>query len=175
MAMAQFSKPRNRTTRRGRLEGYDYRLPGYYFLTICQKDRKELFGHIRSNEMENSPAGTMLVASIASLENRYRQLVVDAYVVMPNHVHLLLGNRVELLQDDSPVSIPAIVDWWKTVTTKRYITGVRNDGWPAFQTRLWQSGYHDRIVRNERELDTIRNHIAENPQRWDEDTFYGNE
>ncbi|TRS61990.1 transposase, partial [Salmonella enterica] len=132
-----------------------------------------VFGHVQNDLMHFSPAGHMVAGSIFDLGRRYQQVALDAYVVMPNHVHLLLGNRVDPAGKDESVSIPELMNWWKTVTTKRYITGVRNEGWEPFQNRLWQPGYHDRIVRNERELDTIRNYIAENPKRWDEDTFYG--
>ncbi len=168
--MAHSGKPRNHTTRRGRLEGYDYRLPGYFFLTICVCNRASLFGRIDNRVMEYSPAGTMLVTAIEDLERRYQQVTVDAFVIMPNHVHLLLGNLIRSVEHDFSASIPTMMDWWKTVTTKRYINGVRDADWPAFKGKLWQSGYHDRIVRDERELEIIRRYIAENPQRWKDDT-----
>ncbi len=56
--------------------------------------------------------------------------------------------------------------WFKTMTTNAYIRGVRDEGWPRFEGHLWQRSYHDRIVRNETELDHLREYIATNPLRW---------
>ena len=52
------------------------------------------------------------------------------------------------------------------MTTNAYIRGVREHGWPAFQQRLWQRNYHDRVVRNDRELRAIREYVANNPAQW---------
>jgi REP element-mobilizing transposase RayT len=66
-------------------------------------------------------------------------------------------------------SLSQIVQWFKSMTTNDYIRGVKEDGWPPFRKRLWQRAYYDHIVRDERDLDRIRDYIDGNPSRWAED------
>jgi REP element-mobilizing transposase RayT len=91
---------------------------------------------------------------------------------MPNHLHAVLGIGVE--EDDRPPfrSVPAIMDWFKSVTTVEYIHGVKNLGWPGFDRYLWQPKYHDRVVRNDRELEQIRSYIVNNPANWQSDEHF---
>jgi hypothetical protein len=65
--------------------------------------------------------------------------------------------------------------WFKSVTTKDYRRGVETEGWEPFRGRLWQRGYHDHIVRDDRDLERIRGYIEGNPGRWaeDEENPYG--
>ena len=67
------------------------------------------------------------------------------------------------------VSLPAVLDWYKTMTTNAYIRGVRNDRWPPFEKRVWQRGYHEHVVRDDDDLNRIRQYIIDNPVRWSED------
>ena len=65
-----------------------------------------------------------------------------------------------------------MVQWFKTTTTNAYIRGVRQDGWQPFPGRLWQRDYYERVIRNERELNAIREYIVRNPAHWEEDSEY---
>ena len=67
------------------------------------------------------------------------------------------------------MSLGDVVHRFKTMTTKRYADGVKKSGWRAFRGRLWQRNYYDHIIRNERELDRVREYIANNPAQWDFD------
>lgn len=159
------------TTRRLRLKGFDYRTPGYYFITICQKDRKYFFSRIHKGSLTQRPSGIMISQVTAEVESRFSNTKVDASVVMPNHVHLLIG--INLSEHSTNLdSVIEVMEWWKTQTTNRYIWGVKKQSWPRYNGSLWQEGYHDRIVRDERELEYIRYYIEQNPKRWDEDTFF---
>ncbi len=62
-----------------------------------------------------------------------------------------------------------IMDWFKTMTTNAYIRGVKELNWPPFPGRLWHRNYFERIIRDERELNNIREYIINNPARWEED------
>lgn len=64
------------------------------------------------------------------------------------------------------VGLPAVVQWFKTMTTNEYMRAVRSLGWPAFSRRLWQRNYYEHIVRNEDSLSRIREYIRENPAKW---------
>jgi REP element-mobilizing transposase RayT len=61
------------------------------------------------------------------------------------------------------------MQWFKTMTTNAYIRGVKQDGWRPFPGKLWQRNYYERIIRNERELNAVRQYIQDNPVRWTED------
>jgi hypothetical protein len=65
-----------------------------------------------------------------------------------------------------PVSLPAVEDWFKTMTTNEYIRGVKKLGWRRFSRKLWQRGYFDHIIRSEEELRRIREYIRQNPSQW---------
>jgi len=72
-------------------------------------------------------------------------------------------------QGPSPTTLSDVMERFKSITTKRYTHGVRTHGWHSFSGKLWQRSYHDRIVRNERELNKIRTYICNNPGEWDTD------
>jgi REP element-mobilizing transposase RayT len=101
---------------------------------------------------------------------------IDAFVVMPNHIHgiiILVGAGPRACpalgqpQGVAPtLSLPDVVHRFKTMTTKRYADGVEQCGWRLFPGRLWQRNYYEHIIRNEGDLDAIRRYIACNPLRW---------
>jgi len=69
------------------------------------------------------------------------------------------------------LSLPDVVHRYKTMTTKRYVDGVKQNGWPPFPGKLWQRNYWEHIVRDEPELNRIRQYIRNNPAQWDQDTL----
>ncbi len=83
--------------------------------------------------------------------------------------------RHETTHRDSPrrnfdawtgIPLPRIMQWFKTMTTNAYIQGIKKHGWPTFSGRLWQRGYFEHVIRNEKALDLIRLYIQQNPSRW---------
>ena len=89
-------------------------------------------------------------------------LELDAFVLMPDHMHAI----VRLMDDEhgmASLTVSTVIQWFKTMTTNAYIRAVRHDGWPAFGGRLWQRGFHDRIVRDPLSLSQFRQYIADNP------------
>ncbi len=153
-----------------RARGYDYREPGPYFVTICEHRRQNRFGEIQDAEMRLSAAGEMVWRAWHALVAKFPTAGFDAFVAMPNHVHGL----VIVGADDVPnnPSLSTIVGWFKTMTTNWYVHGVRDNGWPSYDGHLWQRSFHDRIVRNDAEMDRIQAYIANNPAVWTNDTFY---
>ncbi|MDB5281304.1 MAG: hypothetical protein JWO06_379 [Bacteroidota bacterium] len=65
-----------------------------------------------------------------------------------------------------------VLQWVKTMTTNEYIRGVKQDGWPAFNGKLWQRNYYEHIIRNGRSYQQIANYIYSNPANWTKDNFY---
>jgi len=66
-------------------------------------------------------------------------------------------------------SLPRIVQWFKTMTTNDYLHGAKHHGLPPSRNRLWQRNYYEHMIRNDRDLDRIRNYISANPSRWAQD------
>jgi REP element-mobilizing transposase RayT len=117
-----------------------------------------------------------MVATVWSQLDRFYPVELDAFVVMPNHLHgiLLLGEAAGADRDRSPVPPPAlslstVIQRFKTFTSHSYGRGVEREGWPRYPGRLWQQRFHDHVIRNERALAAIREYIANNPLHWQMD------
>jgi len=149
-----------------RLRGYDYSQPGDYFVTICTHQKEHLFGDVVEGEMKRNECGKEVDGFWKDLPRHYRGVDLDAYVVMPNHVHGIIrivapsggrgGFRNPPLQ---PLS--EIVRGFKTYSARRINEMRHTPGRP-----LWQRSYFEHIVRGPRELGIIREYIATNPLRW---------
>lgn len=172
MAFADRKTTRPGTTRRVRMDGHDYAYPGYYFVTICTADRQRLLGQIEDGLQSYSTAGMMLQDVIAESGSRFSTVTIDSQIVMPNHIHVLIGLAIRLDDEALAENLSDVVRWIKNASHRRYGIGVKQSGWQPYQGRLWQKGFHDHIVRGEKELETLRNYIATNVERWEEDTFY---
>ncbi len=146
-----------------RLRGYDYSLSGAYFVTVCVQGRAQLLGDIWDGRMVPSEAGRMVEDVWTQLASRFPCVELDAFTLMPNHVHGIV------LIDRSTVPLGDVVGAFKSVTTHEYVVGVKGPGWPAFERRLWQRNYYEHVVRDEDELNRIRDYILVNPMRWELD------
>ncbi|MBM4169554.1 MAG: transposase [Ignavibacteria bacterium] len=157
-----------------RLKGYDYSLPGGYFVTICVRHRECLLGEITTDGIRLSEYGLLVDEAWRDLPNHYRHVQLDQFVVMPNHVHgiifLINDNTVGTGSEPVPTGaidttkrhpLSEIVRSFKTFSARRInsVRGVR--GVP-----LWQRNYFEHIIRDERDLNRIRQYIIDNPTRW---------
>ena len=148
-----------------RLSAYDYSSPGSYCVTICAARRDcAFFCHIGQQAdlfsdppVSLTPLGVKMKQSILSIPAVNPGVAVDCYVIMPDHVHLLLNLTGQY--GGHPLS--KVIQRFKSYTDHLYQT----DGQP-FGPKLWQRGYHDHILRNENDLLQVRNYIQENPLRW---------
>ena len=169
------------TSRRSiRLGSYDYSYPGAYFVTVCAARRGLLFGWISDSRVLENANARIVRDCWLDLPNHYPHVSLDTFVVMPDHIHAIIvlldthrvgdvraglkpaptdGDAVE----DAGVrhGLPEIVRALKTYSARR-INATR--GTPG--ASVWQRGYYERIVRNERELDLTRKYITSNPRNW---------
>jgi len=165
-----------------RLRGYDYTRAGAYFITICTQNRECLFGEITNGKMILDPAGDMIRTVWDEIPLHYTGIEIDEFVVMPNHIHGIIvivpvgatprgcpGVSGQLRENAGTLSLPDMVHRFKTMTTKRYADGVKQSGWQRFPGKLWQRNYWEHIIRNEMELDRIREYIYTNPTLWESD------
>ncbi len=218
-----------------RLKNYDYSSDGAYFITICTKNRQYFFGEIVNDEMVLNELGEIVAKEWQKTGKIRENIVIDEFVVMPNHIHGILWiknnpNAVEtprwgvskifnqnevprwgvssktfnqngtpsknvskitmcgrnaIFQNKkifNPKETPhrgvstghkhqwksgclgAIINQFKSVCSKQIRI--------LFPDFAWQRNYHDRIIRNDDELNRIREYIIYNPQNWEKDDLY---
>ena len=149
-----------------RLPAYDYSENGVYFVTICTKDRRSVLSNVcvvgeglrALPQIELTPIGEVVEQSIRYLQQHIPGVAVDQYVIMPNHVHMLVrifetgGHRGPPLQK--------IIGQFKSYTTHCY------------KTVLWQRSFHDHVVRGEQDYRDVWRYIDQNPHKWQEDPFF---
>jgi putative transposase len=167
--------PQKHDRRSIRLKGYDYTQAGAYFVTVCTKDRICLFGEIVDGEMRLSDSGEIVAWTWQDLPNHVSNLQLDAFVVMPNHVHGIIIITNPVVRADSVGAgsepaptrshgLPEIVRQFKTFAARRI-----NDIRGAPGAPVWQRNYYEHIIRNEKELATMREYITHNPLQWETD------
>lgn len=150
-----------------RLTNFDYSTPGAYFITICTKDRKSLFWEnvgasiARPQDVVLTECGKITEMAIRNITVHYPAVTVDNFVIMPNHIHLLL--RITSDVDGRPMVAPTI----STVVQqmKGYVT-------KQTRTSVWQKLFHDHVIRGDADYQRIWNYIDGNPMKWAEDCFY---
>lgn len=165
-----------------RLKDYDYSTEGAYFVTICTKHAHNLFGRIEKEHILLNYPGKMIEKWWLVLENKFPTIVIDEYVIMPNHLHgilFIVGADQRVCPDHSqagahagaPLRMPLskVIQWFKTMTTNEYIRGVKNQGWWPFDKKLWQRNYYEHVIRHEIELYKLREYIINNPVVFDRD------
>jgi REP element-mobilizing transposase RayT len=165
------SEGKDRQRRSIRLRGYDYSLPGFYFITICTQNRRSLFGDITSGEMRTNEAGMIAVQVWEELQSRFPCVQLDESVVMPNHIHgiiAIVGAGLALPEDQGAASsaptLPDIVRTFKSISARGINRLLSRSGRP-----FWQRNYFEHIIRNEASLAKIRHYIKTNPEQWTSD------
>ena len=153
-----------------RLQNYDYSSPGSYFVTICTHERRCILSEIAVGDgvldvpyARLSPHGEIVAETLREMGKTYSWLSLDRYVIMPNHIHLLVQ-----IGDNGPSRTPAPTNELLPMlisTFKRFTN--RKCG-----LQLWQRSYHERVIRNERDYQEIWEYIDTNPAKWAEDRYY---
>ena len=160
--------------KQNRLQDYDYSQNGAYFITICTKKRHEILCNIVDSrdagaQIQLTEYGKIVDEYIKMISKKYPTTRVDAYIIMPDHIHMVItivGDGSAVPQKNQGRANPAptignIIGWFKYVTTK-----IIANHWDASDNRLWQRSYHDHVIRNAEEYRAICQYIADNPARW---------
>ena len=157
--------------KRTRLKGYDYSLPGAYFVTICTAKKSHLFGEIKNNEMHLSNIGKIVNKEISGIETHYENIRIDRYVIMPNHIHMIISilktegiNPFPTIKYD----IPNVVGKFKAGVTR--IVG--NAFMHSAINPIFQSSFHDHVIRGDEDYQKIAEYIDTNVLLWEKDCFY---
>ena len=147
-----------------RLAGYDYSSQGAYFVTVCSMDRQCIFsqivgvGVLDDPEVQLTPFGHLIEKQIAEMNHVYQNVQAEKYVIMPNHVHLLLTICGEKGSSRTPNPTNSVL--------ARYVSTLKRMTNKAAGKPLWQRGYHDHIIRNEDDYRVRWKYIDENPSKW---------
>ncbi len=153
-----------------RLSYFDYSTPGAYFITICTQDRQNTLGRIVGGGVLDAPLmhlsdlGKTVDACIVSAK-QVPGIQVDKYVIMPNHLHLILF----VLSPPTRAASPA------NERVPHFVSGLKRLVHKQAGRRIFQRSYHDHIIRNETDYQRIWQYIDTNPASWQKDCFYHNE
>ena len=155
-----------------RLNGFDYSAAGSYFITICTRQREKILSQVCVGEaicLPQNPNGTlhltgcgeMVKDAILRIPEIYPSVSVDCYVIMPNHVHLIL--RIAFPEDGRQIASPTISN--VVGNMKRAVS--KNAG-----RKIWQRSFHDHVIRDGEDYNEISDYIEANPMNWEADCFY---
>ena len=166
-----------------RLKNYDYSSPGAYFITVCTREKRCILSSIAAppgggvGEGLAPPAviltgtGSLIEKQLLRLPKRFPDLTLDRYVIMPNHIHLLLtiksGAGGAGGASPSPTTksdVAGAIGAFKSLCTHEWHR-------MGFTGPLWQRSFYDHIVRNEAEYREIAEYIDANPARWKSGTL----
>ncbi len=167
-----------------RLRDYDYAQMGAYFVTLCVHERECLLGEIAAGEVRVSGAGLIVAQTWDNLPTRFPHIELDAFVVMPNHVHAIIvitdpppspvdpvGAGLALSKNQgNPRVAPTlgdIVGAFKSTSAIACNRLLDRSGLP-----FWQRNYWEHVIRNDADLERLRDYIEGNPGKWAEDQYH---
>jgi len=148
-----------------RLKSWNYSQPHWYFVTICTADHINYFGDIKNGKVVHNNLGLYAEECLKSISDHYKNVEVDYYVIMPNHIHaIIIINDVGLRHASTlrKISLGNVIGSLKSAISK----WAHTNGFTNFK---WQRSFYDRIIRNEKELYQIRKYIVQNPLAWELD------
>ena len=134
-----------------RLKGYDYKQAGAYFVTVCTRGRECLFGWVTDCEMRLNDIGRKVRSAWEELPTRFADMSLDAFIVMPNHIHILAEAAKK------SCNLSKFISHFKQTTAYFYKQKTNEP--------LWQPRYYDHILRNPKDTEPIAQYIWQNPIR----------
>ena len=163
-----------------RLPGWDYAQAGWYFVTICTKNRERILGDVVDSQIRLSNIGEIVADEWVKTRELRPNVRLDEWVVMPNHIHGII-----VIENEPPGvvethcnaslrgnyknkfgpqrnNLSSIIRGFKSAATKR----IHLSASPVFS---WQPRFYDHVIRNENSLNKIRQYIANNPLKWELD------
>lgn len=150
-----------------RLRGFDYSSQGSYFVTICTKDKQNLFW--TNNEINE--IGKIVENHIIGLSSHYFGVKIDNYAIMPNHIHVLVTIGCDALPENDEILLNNIYNKYSFPNLKVIIgglkSGITKDIHKSFpRINVWQRGYHDHIINNLNDYNETWDYIENNPNVW---------
>lgn len=150
-----------------RLEQYDYSENGCYFITVCTKDKQPILGDFivgaspaRPPQIKLSLYGEAVDYAINRIPIVYPTVTIDKYVIMPNHIHMILNLQNSPGRARLAPTVSQIIQQTKGLASK--LVG----------DSIWQRSFYDHIIRSQQDYRTKWNYIDTNPYRWSDDEYY---
>lgn len=152
-----------------RLKCYDYGTAGAYFITICTQNRRCLLSRIVGRELapaeiQYTKFGQIAQKQLFMLEQRYSSLKIDQYVIMPNHIHMILLLN-EPTEGTRRPTITDIICAYKSLTTRECKKVHPID-------KVFQTSFYEHVIRGREDYDEISEYIVNNPKQWELDSLY---
>lgn len=138
-----------------RMRNYDYTTPNYYFVTICTKHKACIFG----SATQISTYGRIAQQGLLEIPKHFPGIRMDKYIVMPNHIHAII------VLEDGARNLSTIIGQYKS-----YVTRCIHKLDPRLE--VWQSSYHDHVIRDQQGYEQIWNYIDGNLQKWQDDCYF---
>lgn len=171
-----------------RLQNWDYGWNSAYFVTICTQKRKCYFGNVADGNMILSEIGELAEKYWLEIPNHFPFVQLDAFVVMPNHMHgIIVINKNDDVGDVGNVETRQCLVSTKSIGQQRFQNQGKNTlssiigSYKSVVTKnvrkihadfAWQSRFHDHIIRNDESFQRIKKYIVENPLKWNNDKFH---
>ena len=160
-----------------RLQGFDYNSEGAYFITICTQYRRCILSKIVGTGVLDCPKielteyGKIADKYINQLNDFYDNISVESYVIMPNHIHILL-----LIKGNGQSGTPVPTDEKRANSVfSRFVSTFKRFCNKEYGENIWQERSHDHIIRNREDREEHLKYIYENPMRWQFDELYSKE
>ena len=151
-----------------RLKNFDYSTAGAYFITVCTKNRREILSRVGAdvlggpNGVALLPYGKIAEKYIRQFSEFYENITIDQYVIMPDHVHIVLF--VE--NGGSPrTSTPTR----QTASVSHFVSTLKRFCNKEYGENVWQRGFYNHVIRGQEDYEEIVKYILENPARC----YYG--
>lgn len=153
-----------------RLKGYSYSHKGAYFITICVKGRRSILSGIVGCGVHDAPQiilseyGIIAKKYIDTMSQRYDNIFIDRYVIMPNHIHMIIivqdNNGSSQAPNPTNETVPKFISLFKRYCNREY------------GENIWQRSFHDHIIRDDNDYQKISSYIENNHLKWSADCFY---
>ena len=138
-----------------RLQDYDYSEENMYFITICVKNRLQILGKIIEDNIKLIKQGNVVKQNINKLEQIYKNIIIDEYIIMPNHIHILI-----------------LVNYKDSATISKIIKHLKTNISREIEYSVWQKSFYEHIIRNEKEYLKTKEYIKSNVINWRKDKYF---
>ena len=138
-----------------RISEYDYSQSNLYFVTVCSKDKQCIFGTIKDDKMYKTSLGVLIEESLINIKQHYNNILVDKYVIMPNHIHYIIS-----ILENKTANLSNIINQFKGYVSKQSGKSV------------WQKSFYDHVIRNDSDYLRVWEYIEENVLKWSLDEYY---
>ncbi len=157
-----------------RLKAYDYSQDGCYFVTLCTENKLPLLSRINRSQspiedtiINLTAIGHIIEGELLSLPNRYPNVSINKYVIMPTHLHVIIRLDGNMMNDSIHPTLMDIICAFKSITTR-----LSNQRDHVTGRKIWQTSFYEKVIRDDKSHEALWKYIESNPIKWEEDEYY---